>query len=511
MTAVSYQKPVEGASRKRAMTLQALGGYVNTGIAIVQGLVLVPMCLNYLGLHLYGLWLTTGGILAMLSVMNLGFGSLLIQRVALSHGQQDFRKAGEHFINGLAVYLLLASALVGVGILLSFNLSGMINEVGGDETLIRQCFQMAVLATGISFINECLRSFASALLCPLYSALALAVARIVGLALTVYLLLHEDGLWAIPVGMLVVEVLVLLLNLVQAITLFRGLGASMKLHRERMKEYFQTGGLLFASRLGHALSRDVDPLLITLFLRADVTAAYMVTRKAADIVFQLLSVIIASANGSFSHLVGTGNNVRIGRVARQLLALVFFAGLVGYSSYVALNAGFVGLWVGNVFVPNQGVIVLIGVSYLLNSLRNMVLTMLNADGEFNYSSWFVMGEGLVKIGLTGVFLQWVGISGVPLAVIISCAVSLIVLGNILSKRLCLPIQHGFNIMAVATSAVLLGLASLLAHFFTLDSWWQFAFYSAVCVSVSALMAVWFNWRAFRPLIKGEVYEVIQKP
>jgi O-antigen/teichoic acid export membrane protein len=511
LTAVSDQKPVEVFSRKSAMKLQALGGYFNTGINVVQGLALIPLYLNYLGLNLYGLWVTTGGILAMLGVMNLGLGSLLVQRVALSHGQQDFCKAGEYFINGLVVYLFLASMLVGVGLLLSFNLSEIIKEVGRNETLIRQCFQMAVVATGLGFINECLRSFASALLRPLYSALALAGARIVGLALTVYLLFHEAGLWAIPVGMLVVEVLVLPLNLVQAITLFRGLGARVELNREYIKDYFQTGGLLFASRLGHAFSRDADPLLITLFLRADVTAVYMVTRKAADVVFQLLSVIYASANGSFSHLVGTGDNLRIGRVAGQLLAMMFLVSLIGYSSYTALNAEFVSLWVGNALVLNQGVIMLIGVAYFLNSLRNMVLTILNAHGEFNYSSRFVLVEGLIKTCMTGVFLHWVGISGAPLALILASAVTLIILGSKLHKLLRVSIKTDSYIMAVATSLLLLGLASLSAHFLTVDSWWQFAFYSAFCVTVAALITVWFNWRAFRPLINGDVYEFTQKP
>lgn len=494
------QKPVKIVSRKRAMISQALGGYINTVVIVAQGLMLVPLCLHYIGLHLYGLWLTTGGILAMLGVMSLGFGNLLVQRVALSYGQQDFRKAGEYFINGLVIYLLMASALVGIGWLVSLILPVFIKEIGLDEVLIVQCFQMAVLATGLGLINECLRSFASALLRPLYSSLALAGARIIGLALTVYLLYHEAGLWAIPVGMLVVEVLALLLNSIQSISLFRELGAGVKLNRMIIKEYIQTGGLLFASRFGHTLSRDIDPLLITLFLRAEVTAAYMVTRKAADIVFQLLSVIYASASGSLSHLAGTGDDARIGRVAAQLLGLVFFVSLVGFVSYTALNAGFVSLWVGNAFSLNQSVIVIVGVAYCLNSLRNMVLIMLNAYGEFSYSSWFVLVEGLVKVVLTVLFLQWFGISGAPLALAFSCAVTLIVLGKELHKRISLPIERGSYIKAVAASVVLFVLAILLPHFVLLESWWQFALYSVICVSGAVLMAAWFNWRAFKLLI-----------
>lgn len=482
------------------MIQQALGGYVITGVMIVQSLVLVPMYIHFIGLKLYGLWLATGGILAMLGVMDMGMGNLLVQRVAQAYGQQDFRKAGEYFVNGLAVYFLLASALVGVGMLFSYNLTKVLKEIGGDEALIRQCFQLAVMVMGLSFINECLRGFTQALLRPLYTSLALAGARIVGLVTTLIMLYRELGLWAIPVGMLVAEGIALLLNLAQSVPLFRSLGARVALNWVQIKEYMQIGGLLFASRLGHALSRDADPLLITLFMRAEVTAVYIVTRKAADVVFQLLSVILASANGSFSHLAGTGDVGRIGIVAAQLLTLVFFVGLVGFSSYAALNTGFVTLWVGSDFGLDQGVIVLIAAAYLINGLRNMVLTMLNAIGEFNYSSRLVLIEGLIKTSLTALFLMWLGISGVPLALAIVCAVMLAIMGKKLHERISLPSMHGFYIKAAATSAMLLGLASLASSHLVSGSWWQFALYSVTCASLVILITACFNWRVLKSLI-----------
>jgi O-antigen/teichoic acid export membrane protein len=43
------------------MAVQAVGGYLNTTILIVQGLLLVPLYLRFLGPHDYGLWLASGG------------------------------------------------------------------------------------------------------------------------------------------------------------------------------------------------------------------------------------------------------------------------------------------------------------------------------------------------------------------------------------------------------------------------------------------------------------------
>ena len=92
-------------SRKRATILQALGGYVNTGIIILQGLLLMPLYIRYLGADTYGLWLASGGILGMLGLINFGISSMLVQRIASAYGKNDLDQAGAYFISGMVVYL----------------------------------------------------------------------------------------------------------------------------------------------------------------------------------------------------------------------------------------------------------------------------------------------------------------------------------------------------------------------------------------------------------------------
>lgn len=496
------KSPVAPISRKRAMALQALGGYINTGIQVAQGLLLIPLYLHFIEPHLYGLWLASGGILAMLGVMNLGLGSLLVQRVAKAYGQSDLPKAGEYFINGLAVYLMLASAFVGIGLLLSYHLTGLLQVTKADDVLLRQCFQIAVVATGLGLINECLRGFAFALLRPLYSTLALAGSRIVGAITTVLLLYHwELGLWAIPVGMLVVECVVLLLNVLQSVSLFHYLGASWVLNRVQINEYFQTGGLLFASRLGQALSRETDPLLITLFLRPELTVFYMVTRKAADTIFQLLSVINASMNGSFSHLAGSEDAAKIRIVAAKLLSLVFFVGLVGFSSYALLNEGFVKLWVGETFILDHNIIFFIGLAYFINILRNMTLQMLNGLGEFNYTSSLVLLEGLIKTGLAILLLTWIGLIGIPIAHVATSALMLIVMGMKLNKHISLPITLQTYGKAIAASIILFGLAGIIPQYMVVDSWLQFTLHATDYILITALIIILLNGSAINALLK----------
>ena len=242
-------------SRKRATVLQAIGGYVNTGILTIQGLLLIPLYLNYIGAHMYGLWLASGGILGMLGLVNFGVSSLVIQRIAHAYGKRNLVKAGAYYINGVILYLCICLLYGLVGWLVSLWLPEILMVTGENAELLRHCFQLGAVAMVISIFNECLRSFAQALLRPLVPMASIAVGRILGIGGTVLMLLYGFGLWAIPAGTLIAECVVFFLNLFHSSMLFRQLSTKVKFDLNIIREYMQISPALLMARVGGTLSQ----------------------------------------------------------------------------------------------------------------------------------------------------------------------------------------------------------------------------------------------------------------
>lgn len=484
------------------MVLQMVGGYVNTAIVIVQGLLLIPLYLHFIGAHLYGLWMASGGILGMLGVLNFGVGNMLIQRVANAYGKQDLSKAGANFVNGMFVYLIIASIFIIIGLLLSFLFPLLLKVPSELNNQLRGCFQLAVIAAGAGLINECLRSFAQALLRPLFPMVAIAICRILGIAITIILLYRNAGLWAIPIGMLIAEICILIAGLFQTVALFRELHTKIVLESTIIKEYFKLGGAMFMARLGSALSRESDPLLITFFLRPELTTAYMLTRKAADIVFQMLSVIYGSSHSAFSHLVGHASKEKTAEISTKLLTMVFVLGLIGFVSYVMMNHSFVTLWVGEAFALNQMLILMVGIAFFGNSLRNIIWQMLNGFGDYQDSSRIIFIEGIAKVLLAAVLLNYMGLLGVPLAMVITSIISMVALAIKLQSHVKLTISKQKLVYAFAMAIVLFGLSGYFAGMVHTTSWVTFALVSGVVVMVTSMLCASANWSHFRLLIKG---------
>jgi Na+-driven multidrug efflux pump len=482
-------------SRRKATLMLALGGYVNTGILVVQGLILVPLYLYHIGAHTYGLWLASGGILGMLGLMNFGISIMLVQRVASAYGKQDYTLAGAYFFNGMIVYLFICLLFGGVGWGISAWVPSVLKVTSDEADLLQNCFQVAVVAMTVAILNECLRSFSQALLRPVVPMAGMAIGRIIGICVTVWMLFDEFGLWAIPMGTLAAELVILIVNLFNSANLFRGLAIKMTLDQKIIKEYVKASPVLLMATTGNTVSQEAEPLLITMLLSPEITTAYMITRRAADIVFRMLSVVVGSTMGTFSHLVGSGDNEKTKGVVKKLLIVSFSLGAIGFASYVGANHIFVSLWVGELFALEQNIILFIAFGFFARTLRGLIGQMLYGLGDFTFTSIVIFIEGLVRILLAIGLLSFFGVLGIPLAFSFSCFVAMLVLGFRLRKKLMMyfcfpamarPLFSGIMIFSISVISSQVPV--------NIDSWLVFTLYAFLFLIFILTIYVLMNWK-----------------
>jgi hypothetical protein len=104
-------------SRVRKAAVTAVFAYAQFGIAIVSGIVLVPLTLHRVGATAYGLWLASGEILGHAGMVELGMLGVLPWLVAEADGRGDRAALSRLVGHGVAVasavgaaYLALAAA-----------------------------------------------------------------------------------------------------------------------------------------------------------------------------------------------------------------------------------------------------------------------------------------------------------------------------------------------------------------------------------------------------------------
>lgn len=256
---------------------------------------------------------------------------------------------------------------------------------------------------------------------------AITMGRLIGIAVSIWMLMNDFGLVAIPAGLLSTETYILVINLSYSAFLFYKLKCKICLDKKILKEYFHSSPALWGAQIAQTISQESEPLLITVLLDPEITTAYIIVRRAADIGFNLLSQLVGSMRGSLGHLVGTQNSERISAIAYALVGLIALLGLVGFSIYTVMDRMFVHLWVGEPFVLSQTVIALLGVAFWIRIVRSMIWQVLNSLGEFIYTSQCIILEGLIRVSFIVIFLPIIGVNSVPIALIISGLLSLLLL------------------------------------------------------------------------------------
>ena len=289
---------------------------------------------------------------------------------------------------------------------------------------------------------------------PVIPMLALASGRILGIIVTVWMLFEELGLWAIPIGLLINESLVMIVNLLFVISLLKKIATRAKLEMSLIKEYLTFSPALVMAKTANAISEGSEPLLITMSINAETTTAYMIARKAADLVFMIASVLNGSILSSVSHLAGEADAKKMKKTAGSLLFASFAISLIGFSVYVAANNTFVSLWVGENYVFDQYLIIVIGVGFCARSVRGMAWQVLYSIGDFTWTSLIVLGEGIAKILLALALLGPLGVAAVPYALVLTGFVSFLAL--VLRLKKLLSFELGNVVVRVLASIFVCG-------------------------------------------------------
>ena len=163
------------------------------------------------------------------------------------------------------VYLLVFTVFISLGIFLSYFLD-FLNSGSELPVEFRGCFQLALLAVGLSILNECTRSFSQAVLQPTLSIFSIAISRVIGTIASIIVLYQGLGLWAIPIGMVICELLIFIFGIFLTMRFIDKFQIKFCLDLSIVKEYFKHGGAVLAASVGSSFARESDPILITYLL-----------------------------------------------------------------------------------------------------------------------------------------------------------------------------------------------------------------------------------------------------
>ena len=175
---------------------------------------------------------------------------------------------------------------------------------------------------------------------------------------------------------------------------------------------------LFFHKIGGFALSQTSPIIIYAYTTLTVVALYgnyMLIIMGGQ---TLMTAIFNSMNAGIGNLVAEGNRERILAVFEELFSIRFLFTCVMCFGVFILTPSFIILWIGNEYVLDSMVLLLMTMILFINLSRTTVDTYINAYGLYG-DIWAPVVEASINIGMSVVLGYFFGLHGVLSGVLLS--------------------------------------------------------------------------------------------
>ena len=415
-------------SRKKTFLYRLLFDYVSVGLLFFQGIIFVPIYLNYIDKSVYGFWLGTGAVVSSIGIFDFGVGPVLIQKISKYYSENKYHKIGPLITTGVSLSLLFAIIPLIIGVILGNILPEILvsdEEIGG---ILGTAFLLACISASIMLVAYTVGNCILGLQRSKWLGIINSVSTILSLLLILILLNNGFDILSIPIALLTRAVFILIGNVVYLILIVNPIfgSYSFKINLAIVPGIMNNSLWTFSSQLSNIILQKYDNIVILIFLGPIITTVFVMTKRAAEFL-GIIALRIASAIMPLLANMSDEEDRKFERYSllTMIASFLIIAFLMG--GYFIYNEYFVRLWLGQEFYAGSLVTLLIGIFMIITVINNSVYNILYSKGEITYTGKINLLTLTLKIISSIPLIFLLGLPGIVIASILSVIASTILM------------------------------------------------------------------------------------
>jgi O-antigen/teichoic acid export membrane protein len=409
--------------RYRRAALTTMASVVAKAIALLTGLISVPLTFRYLGSERYGIWMVLVSIIAAMGFADLGIGNGLMNAVSEAYGKDDRPLAKEYVTSAFVLMLCIAGFLAVAGAvcypflpwLRLFNVkSEPVAAEGAKAFLVLYGSFLVSIPLGVITRAQAglQKGYASQIISALGSILSLG-------AMLVVIWLHASLAWLVFASVFAGIVA----TVFNGWLLFRQhpwLAPSWHAYRRRSaNKILKLGLMFFVLQCAFAVSYSSDNIVIDQVLGAAAVAAYAVPQKLFSFVSMLVGMGISPLWPAYGEALARGD---VAWMRKTFLSSLWIA--LAITVPVCTLLALAGPWILRVAVGKSlhapmSLLVTLAVWGVVNSVSGVIAVLLNGTGVLKALTLTSVFASLSNIALSIFFTRRLGVMGVCLGSIVT--------------------------------------------------------------------------------------------
>ena len=413
-------------SRTRSTLTLFFGAHTILALAMIQGILLVPLYISILGKEMYGYWITLSGIVGFVSLLELGMAGLVTQKGSRYLGAGNYTELGFLAITYLEFCLIISILMVLAGVGIAYMLPYNFGVPQESSQALENALILSVIESVILMFACSTGSILFAFQRPLVHLTGFVCGTITGMITTFALLYLGAGLISIPIGGIVRAVIPLPFNIMMCFKLLR-VHTSIAMFKptyDRFRALLRESVILAPAQWLETLGAQVDSFICLRLFGPTAVTQLEVTKKLCSVTIPFLSRAAISLLPGLSHVHGAGEHAVFLRVARELQRVTLYIALISFVLILGANETFVSLWISPEFYCGGTVTFVIAVSGMLRIFKGLLYNLARARNEFRLSSLSSYIEFLMLLLLASLLGSYLGLFGLVLGGLISAFIGI---------------------------------------------------------------------------------------
>jgi len=423
-------------SRARKAVIGAAFVYVQYALAIVSGIILVPMTLKFIGARNWGLWLAGVEVLNYGGMLDLGVLGVLPWLFAEAHGRGDRVAMRRLVSHGLWLGMLVSLVVFAFMTVAWRVLPSKLFLTPADVAVVGPPLAMMIVLSTIYSPLGVFRAVLDSQQDVAFVGTVAILRGLLGVVLTVVLLLEGYGLYALALASAVPSFLMLVTFAVRARIVAPDLRPSfVRPTRDELRPLITNGVGSWLSDIGWQMLNASTGIVITYLGNPGWVAVYACTSKLGGMSMNLAWVLPDSGHIGLAQLFGERQPAkRLREVVGMMLQLhLLFAGTAAIG-LLMFNPSFVTRWVGITMFYGVRLNVLLAVGIVLFSFVHGLITSAAVLGNRLRVGVVILVNGVLQAALAVFLGHRLGLIGVALASVVASAVTALPAGIWLLKE-----------------------------------------------------------------------------
>jgi len=410
--------------RSQSVVRGAATALVGRGLALVVGIVSVPLTVGYLGGERYGVWVTISGFLAFLSFADFGVANSLTNALGKAYGDGQREVARRYVSSAFCLLCVIALVLLTVGSVFVPHLpalsfphaqSGLVRKEIAPALMI--AFTIFALNFPLLVTNRVLAAYQESALANLW-AMAGNGANLVAILVVIWC---RGGLPWLVFGC---AGLGLLTNLTCTFWLFAFWKPWLRPNRAALDsavttDLFSNGWKFLVVGVGWMINSQTDNLIIAHYLGASQVTPYSVTFQLFANATLLQTLLMPSLWPAYTEAYARKDFVWIRRTFRSNFIITLVSTGLFVLVLIPFGTTIIRVWAGTTAVPPFALLLWMGLWSIMLSNLYAFGCLLNALGRLRTMMVCSTLTAVINVFLSILLVRRFGICGVIAATVIA--------------------------------------------------------------------------------------------